>query len=61
LKSTALTVASLQLKDESGLEFFYNSQLLPWFKLGFDMQLINPVTNKNKLTVACGLRSSIKL
>jgi porin len=60
LKNSAL-IASLLLKDESGMEAFYNAQLLPWFKLGFDVQIINPVFENNKTATSIGLRSSIKL
>ncbi|MEY2917100.1 MAG: hypothetical protein RIS73_814 [Bacteroidota bacterium] len=61
LKNAAFTVASLLLKDESGLEVFYNAQLFSWFKLGFDMQVINPIAYQNKTATSIGLRSSIKL
>jgi porin len=60
LKSSALT-ASLVLNDERGLEAFYNAQLLPWFKLGLDFQMLNPVIHKSKSATFIGLRSSIKL
>ncbi|MEK8180811.1 carbohydrate porin [Flavobacterium buctense] len=60
LKDSALT-ASFVLNDESGLEAFYKAQLLPWFKLGIDFQMINPVLDKCKPASFVGLRSSIKL
>jgi porin len=60
LKQSA-QIASLVFNDEGGLEAFYNAQLLPWFKLGADVQIINPVFDKNKTAVFLGLRSSIKL
>jgi porin len=60
LKSSGLT-ASILLEDEGGFETFYNAQLLPWFKLGASLQIINPVFDKNKTATSFGLRSSIKL
>lgn len=60
LKSSALT-ASFVLDDERGFEAFYNAQLSPWFKLGIDFQMINPVLDKNKSASFIGLRSSMKL
>lgn len=61
LKESAALVASTSFNDESGLEVFYMAQLCPWFKLGFDTQIINPVFEKNKTATAFGLRSIIKL
>lgn len=61
LKKSAIIVSSLIFNDESGYEAFYMAELCPWFKLGVDMQLINPVFEKNKMAFFIGLRSSIKL
>lgn len=61
LKQSAAVVAATSFNDESGFETFYMAQLWPWFKLGLDMQIINPVFERNKTATTIGLRSSIKL
>ena len=46
----------LELKDEQGIEIFYNFEVTPWFTLGLDLQVIEPAIGK-KLAVFPGVRS----
>jgi porin len=49
----------LDFNDEQGLEAWYNLALTRWWKLGADLQLINPATGRNDVAVTGGLRTSI--
>jgi porin len=46
------------LRNEQGLEFFYNFALTPWFILGGDVQIISP-GRADITAVFCGLRTAI--
>lgn len=48
-----------EIRDEQGLEIFYNFALTPWFSLGADLQLIQPGLADEK-AVFLGLRNVIR-
>jgi porin len=48
-----------RIRDEQGLEIFYNFALTPWFILGADVQIIRP-TLENDTAVFIGLRNVIR-
>ena len=49
------------LRNETGVELFYQAWLTKWFSLGGDVQWINPILKNNPGALFLGLRSSIKL
>jgi porin len=54
------SLASTQpLRDEQGVEIFYNFAVTPWLVLGADLQIINPALAE-ETAVFCGLRTVIK-
>lgn len=55
------SVASVaSLDDEQGFEIFYNYSVTPWFDVGADLQIIEPVTATNDTAVFTGLRTVIR-
>ena len=46
--------------DEQGVEIFYNAAVTPWFHVGADLQIIDPVLSQRDTAVFFGLRSVIK-
>jgi porin len=46
----------LTLRDEHGVELFYNFEVTPWFTVGADLQVINPSLGEDMVIVP-GLRS----
>lgn len=46
------------LRDEYGAEVFYNFEVLPWFTVGADLQVIRPAT-ANETAVFVGFRNVI--
>ncbi len=51
----------ITLRDEIGLETFYQYWPNSWFSIGGNVQVINPMIQNNKTAVFLGLRSSVKL
>jgi porin len=49
------------LRNETGVEFFYQSWLTSWLSLGANVQWINPVVKNNPGAMFLGFRSSLKL
>ncbi|WP_369049350.1 carbohydrate porin [Tenacibaculum sp. UWU-22] len=49
------------LRNELGLETFYQYWATQWFSIGADVQVINPIIKNNDTAVFLGLRSSFKL
>jgi porin len=49
----------LDIRDEQGVEIFYNFALTPWLTLGADLQIIKP-SLANKTAVFSGLRTVIR-
>ncbi len=49
------------LRNETGVELFYQAWLTKWFSLGGDVQWINPILKNNPGALFLGLRSSIKI
>ena len=49
----------LIIRNEQGLEAFYNFAVTPWLVLGADLQVINP-SLADPTAVFCGLRTVIR-
>jgi porin len=49
----------LPLRDEHGLEFFYNVAVTPWCHLTPDFQVVLPSRERNESAVAVGIRAKI--
>ncbi len=49
----------LPLRDEHGIEVFYNVGLTPWFHITPDLQVITPVRSRVDASVDVGLRAKI--
>jgi porin len=49
----------LKIRDEQGLEVFYNFAVMPWFTVGADFQVIKPSLGKGT-AIFTGLRSVIR-
>jgi porin len=49
----------LKIRDEQGMEIFYNFAVTPWLTVGADLQVIDPSLGKDTV-VAPGLRSVIR-
>ncbi len=47
------------IKDEQGLEIFYNFAVTPFFTVGLDLQVINPSLGEHT-AILPGLRSVIR-
>jgi porin len=47
------------IRDEQGVEIFYNAALTPWLSVGPDLQIIEPALNKEQ-AVFYGFRTVIK-
>jgi porin len=46
----------LALRDEHGVELFYNFEVTPWLTVGADLQVINPSLGEDMVVIP-GLRS----
>jgi hypothetical protein len=44
------------LRDEHGVELFYNFEVAPWLTVGADLQVINPSLGEDMVIIP-GLRS----
>ena len=51
--------AIIPLRDERGLELFYNFGVTPWFHLTTDMQVITPILERADTSLVLGLRAKI--
>jgi porin len=49
----------LKIRDEQGMEVFYNFAVTPWFTVGVDLQVINPSLGED-IAVLPGIRSVIR-
>ncbi|MBN9521576.1 carbohydrate porin [bacterium] len=49
----------LPLRDEHGVELFYNAAVTPWFHLTPDFQVITPVRDRAETSVNVGIRGKI--
>ena len=47
------------LRDEHGLELFYNLAVAPWFHVTADLQVITPLLQPVDTSLVLGLRSKI--
>jgi porin len=47
------------LRDERGLELFYNVAVTPWFHVTTDLQVITPVLQRAETSLVLGLRAKI--
>lgn len=55
----SLDMAGIRLRNESGVEAYYNMAVTPWFRLTADVQYINPAeTDESALYL--GLRAQVK-
>lgn len=50
----------LPLRNETGVEGFYQAWLTPWFSLGANCQVIKPIVKESDTAVFLGVRSSVK-
>ena len=46
----------LIIRDEQGMEIFYNFAVAPWLTLGLDLQIVNPSLDEDTIIVP-GLRA----
>ena len=51
----------INIEDPYGGEIYYNAAVTPWFRLTYDLQLINPGEVANDTAVVAGLRASLHL
>ena len=49
----------LPLRDEQGVELFYNVQVTPWFHLTPDLQVISGIFERTDTSVVVGVRAKI--
>lgn len=50
----------IPLRNETGIEGFYQAWLNPWFSLGANCQIIKPIVKDSDTAVFLGIRSSVK-
>lgn len=51
----------IDVEDPYGGEIYYNAAVTPWFRLTYDLQVINPGEVANDTAVIAGLRASLHL
>ena len=49
----------MPVRDEHGLELFYNVAVTPWFHVTADLQVITPLLQPVDTSLVLGLRSKI--
>ena len=49
----------LQLRDEHGVELYYNVAITPWCQITPDLQVITPFRDRADTSLICGLRAMI--
>ncbi|MCK5805838.1 MAG: carbohydrate porin [Lentisphaeria bacterium] len=59
LSDTPAPIPSLHLQDEFGGEIFYDLAITPWFRVGADLQVIQPVIEDHDTAIFGGLRTRI--
>jgi porin len=47
------------VRDERGLELFYNMAVTPWFHITADMQVVTPILERAETSLVLGLRMKI--
>jgi porin len=57
LKESALPFSPL--RNEDGLELYYNARLTPWCQITPDVQVINPFEHEVKTSFVLGLRAKL--
>lgn len=50
----------IAFNDEQGLEVFYDFAVTPWFRIGADLQVIDPARGDRDTAVVGGLRANIR-
>ena len=50
----------IAFNDEQGLEVFYNFAVTPWFRIGADLQVIDPARGDRDTAVVAGLRANLQ-
>jgi len=55
-----LAARGLQMRDEQGVEAFYNLAVTPWFMVTADVQIISPIVAGAPTAVMAGLRTQLK-
>ncbi len=53
-----LDLLGVPLRDETGIEVFYNAQVTPWLNITADVQFIDPVLGNQENVTLFGLRAS---
>jgi porin len=54
-----LALANIPLDDEYGVEIYYDAAITPWFRLGADLQVANPVLERRETAVTLGIRGRL--
>lgn len=54
-----LTQAVTPLRNEQGVDLFYNAKLTPWFTLTADLQVVDPAQVQSSLATVFGLRAKL--
>ncbi len=49
----------LPLRDEHGVELYYNIEMTPWFQLAPDLQVISPFRERADTSLLLGLRANV--
>jgi porin len=49
----------LSVRDERGLELFYNVAVTPWCHVTTDLQVITPILERAEMSLVLGLRTKI--
>ena len=49
----------MPVRDERGLELFYNVAVTPWCHLTTDLQVITPILERATTSLVLGLRAKI--
>lgn len=55
-----LKTIGVDLRDEQGVEAFYNVAMTPWFSVTGNLQVVQPVVSDASTAVTAGLRTKIK-
>jgi porin len=49
----------LPLRDEQGVELYYNIAVTPWFQISPDLQVIIPFRDRANTAILFGLRANV--
>ena len=52
-------IAPLTLRDEQGVEIFYNFNIAPWLQIGADLQVIKPGASRER-AAPFGIRTDVE-